>query len=158
VAIIFSRELMLTSGSFWGGVAVVVAAGSAACANVVGKKHSQSINSVVNLFVQMGVGALLLTLTGVALERGYSLNLNPTAIFAILYLSFFGSVLAFAALYWLFTRMEVTRISLFTFITPIVAVVLGWMLLGETVDLNVAVGGCLILIGVVLVSRTAGAT
>jgi drug/metabolite transporter (DMT)-like permease len=49
--------------------------------------------------------------------------------------------------------MEVTRISLFTFITPIVAVLLGWLVLGESVDINVATGGSLILIGVVLLSR-----
>jgi len=154
VAIIFSRELMLTSSSFWGGVAVVAAAGSAACANVVGKRYSESINSTVNVVVQMGVGAVLLISAGVALERSYPINLDPTSIFAVLYLSVVGSAFAFAALYWLFTRMEVTRISLFTFITPIVAVILGWVLLGERVDLNVAVGGVLILIGVVLVNRT----
>jgi drug/metabolite transporter (DMT)-like permease len=49
--------------------------------------------------------------------------------------------------------MEVTRVSLFTFITPIVAVLLGWLVLGERVDLNVAMGGSLILVGVVLVSQ-----
>jgi len=157
VATIFSRELMLTSDSFWGGVAVVAAAGSAACANVVGKKYSESINSTVNVVVQMGVGALLLVLAGVAVEHGQSLDLNPTSVFTILYLSVVGSAFAFAALYWLFTRMEVTRISLFTFITPIVAVALGWLLLSETVDLSVAIGGSLILIGVALVNRTPGA-
>ena len=73
--------------------------------------------------------------------------------FAILYLAVAGSVFGFLALYWLFTRMEVTRISLFTFITPIVAVLLGWLMLGERVDPNVAVGGSLILVGVVLVNQ-----
>ena len=64
-----------------------------------------------------------------------------------------GSAFAFVALYWLFTRIEVTRVSLFTFITPIVAVVLGWLILGEKIDLNVALGGSLILVGVTLVNQ-----
>jgi drug/metabolite transporter (DMT)-like permease len=81
------------------------------------------------------------------------LNLDYTSVFAVLYLAVIGSTLAFAALYWLFTRMEVTRISLFTFITPIVAVLLGWLVLGESVDVNVAIGGSLILVGVMLLSR-----
>jgi len=153
VTIIFSRELMSTSNSFWGGVAVIVGAGTAACANVVGKKYSESINSTVNVVVQLGVGAVLLTAAGVALERGLPLSFGGTSIFAILYLAVAGSVFGFLALYWLFTRMEVTRISLFTFITPIVAVLLGWLMLGERVDPNVAVGGSLILVGVVLVNR-----
>jgi len=153
VTIIFSRELMFTVSSFWGGVAVIAAAGSAACANVVGKKYSASINSTVNVVVQMGVGAVLLTAAGVALERGAPLNFGEASIFSVVYLAVAGSVYGFLALYWLFTRMEVTRISLFTFITPIVAVVLGWLMLGERVDPNVAVGGSLILVGVVLVNQ-----
>ena len=153
VAVIFSRELMLTVNSFWGGIAVVASAGIAGCANVVGKKYSQSINSTVNVVVQMGVGSILLVTAGLLLEHGVPLNFDYTSIFAIVYLAVLGSTFAFVALYWLFTRMEVTRISLFTFITPIVAVLLGWLILGESVDVNVAIGGSLILVGVVLLSR-----
>jgi drug/metabolite transporter (DMT)-like permease len=155
VAIIFSRELMFTPNSFWGGIAVIVSAGTAGCANVVGKKYSESINSTVNVVVQMGVGAILLVAAALLLEHGISLSFDPTSVFAILYLAVIGSTFAFAALYWLYTRMEVTRISLFTFITPIVAVLLGWLILGEKVDLNVAIGGSLILVGVVLLNRAA---
>ena len=153
VAVIFSRELMFTVNSFWGGIAVIASAGIAGCANVVGKKYSQSINSTANVVVQMGVGAILLVAAGLLLEHGAPLNFDYTSVFAILYLAVLGSTFAFVALYWLFARMEVTRISLFTFITPIVAVLLGWLVLGESVDVNVAIGGSLILVGVVLLSR-----
>jgi drug/metabolite transporter (DMT)-like permease len=153
VAVIFSRELILTLNSFWGGIAVITSAGVAGCANVVGKKYSELINSTVNVVVQMSVGAILLVAVGLLLERGASLNFDPTSVFAILYLAVIGSTFAFAALYWLYTQMEVTRVSLFTFITPIVAVLLGWLILGERVDLNVAAGGSLILVGVVLLNR-----
>jgi drug/metabolite transporter (DMT)-like permease len=154
VTVIFSSELMLAASSFWGGVAVVAASASAACANVVGKKYSESINSTVNVVVQMGIGAVLLTAAGIALERGVPLSLNQTSVVAVFYLAVVGSAFGFIALYWLFTRMEVTRISLFTFITPIVAVLLGWLMLGERVDPSVASGGSLILAGVVLVNYT----
>jgi drug/metabolite transporter (DMT)-like permease len=157
VTVIFSRELMFTVNSLWGGIAVIVSAGLAGCANVVGKKYSQSINSTVNVVVQMTVGAILLTTTGLILERGAPLNFGRESVFAILYLAVVGSAFGFVALYWLFTRMEVTRISLFTFITPIVAVLLGWLILGERIDLNVAAGGSLILVGVVLVSQASKA-
>jgi len=153
VAVIFSRELMFTINSFWGGIAVIASAGIAGCANVVGKKYSQSINSTANVVVQMGVGAILLVTAGLLLEHGAPLNFDYISVFAILYLAVLGSTFAFVALYWLFARMEVTRISLFTFVTPIVAVLLGWLILGESVDVNVAIGGSLILVGVVLLSR-----
>ena len=146
VAIIFSRELMFTVSSLWGGVAVIASAGSAGYANVLGKKYSQSIDSTANVVVQMGVGAVLLIVAGLVLERGVTLSFGAVSIFAILYLAVAGSAFGFLALYWLFVRMEVTKTSLFTFITPIVAVLLGWLLLGETVDATVALGGSLILV------------
>ena len=155
VIIIFSRELMATANSFWGGLALIFGAGSAGCANVVGKKYSQSVNPIVNVVVQMGVGALLLTVGGTLFEREVSLNFGQTPLLMTLYLAVIGSAFAFVALYWLLARMEVTRVSLFSFITPIVAVVLGWLILGEKVGLNVVVGGSLILIGVVLVNQKA---
>jgi len=154
VVIIFSRELMFTMDAFWGGIAVVSGAATAGFANVIGKKYSQSIDSTANVVVQSGIGAIVLITAGFILERGAPLSFGPVSLFALLYLAVVGSAFGFLALYWLFTCMEVTKASLFTFITPIVAVLLGWLLLGEKVDLNVALGGSLILLGVVLVNGT----
>ncbi len=158
VAIIFSGELVTASYSFLGGVAVIASAASAACANVVGKKYSDVINPTFNVVVQNGIGAIILTIVGITLERGFPVTLNMESLFSIFYLAAAGSAFGFVALYWLFTKMEVTKISLFTFITPIVAVLLGWLLLGERVDLTVALGGSLILTGVILVNRTPAAS
>jgi len=121
---------------------------------VIGKKYSQSIDSTANVVVQSGIGAIVLITAGFILEPGAPLSFGPVSLFALLYLAVVGSAFGFLALYWLFTCMEVTKASLFTFITPIVAVLLGWLLLGEKVDVNVALGGSLILLGVVLVNRT----
>lgn len=153
IIMIFSRELMVADNSLWGGIALIAGAGSAGCANVVGKKYSQFINPIVNVVVQTGVGALLLMVGGVLFERQLSPNFSQISILMVLYLAVVGSAFAFVALYWLFTRMDVTRVSLFSFITPIVAVVLGWLVLGEKVGLNVVLGGTLILVGVVLVNQ-----
>jgi len=154
VTIIFFRELVITGNSFWGGLAVIASAASAACANVVGKKYSEAINPTINVVVQIGFGSIILSMAGITVERGLPITLNSESLFAILYLAVAGSAFGFVALYWLFTKMEVTKTSLFTFITPIVAVLLGWLLLGEKVDLNVALGGALILAGVILVNRS----
>ncbi len=153
VAIIFSGQLLFTPGAFWGGVALVASAGCGGYANVVGKKYSQSIHPVANVVVQSGVGAIVLTMTGLALERSAPMVFDQASILAILYLAVFGSAYGFVSLYWLFTRMEVTKIALFTFITPIVAVLLGWFMLSEALDTSAAVGGSLILIGIVIVNR-----
>ena len=121
---------------------------------MIGKKHSGVINVTVNVAVQNGIGAIILTIAGFTIERGHAVTLNLESVLSIVYLAAAGSAFGFVALYWLFTKMEVTKISLFTFVTPIVAVLLGWLLLGEKVNLTVALGGSLILTGVMLVNRT----
>jgi drug/metabolite transporter (DMT)-like permease len=153
VVIVFSGELLVAANSFWGGVALIIGAGSTGCAFVVAKKYSTSIKPVINVIVQTGIGALILLVTAAFFERQVPSQLNITSLLIIAYLSVAGSALPFVGMYWLFTRMEVTRVSLFNFIIPIVAVIFGWLILGERVGPNLLIGGALILVGVVLANQ-----
>jgi drug/metabolite transporter (DMT)-like permease len=74
----------------------------------------------------------------------------------ILYLGVFGSALAFVGLYWLFTKTTATNTSLLAFITPILALLLGWLVLGEVPDQSVSVGTMLILVGAYLTMKPSG--
>jgi drug/metabolite transporter (DMT)-like permease len=155
VVMLFSGELSVDQYSYFGGFALVVAAGISACGIVAGKKYSGSIDPTANIAVQMGVGALILTTGGVLFESITPLDFNLASMVSILYLGVIASPLGFAAMYWLFGHMEATRLSLLTFITPIVAIVLGWLILGEQVDPNAIVSSSLIILGL-MVSKKAG--
>ena len=155
VVMLFSGELSVDRYSFLGGLALVVAAAASGCGMAAGKKYSSSINTTANITVQMGVGALILTTAGILFESNAPLDFNLASIVTILYLVVIGSLLGFAAMYWLFRHMEATRVSLLSFITPIVAIVLGWLILGEQVDLNAIVSSSLIILGL-MVSKQAG--
>jgi drug/metabolite transporter (DMT)-like permease len=96
------------------------------------------------------IGALVLLSAGLLTERDAVLSFTPVAIAAILYLGLVGSALAFVGLYWLLRKTTATNSSLITFVTPIVALILGWLILGEVPDPNVGVGAALILTGVYL--------
>ena len=61
-----------------------------------------------------------------------------------------GSVVAFLAYYWLIRQIDVTRVLLIPLITPLVALGLGSVFLGERVGWGTAVGGGAILGGVAL--------
>ena len=74
---------------------------------------------------------------------------------AILYLGIVGSALAFVGMYWLLTKTTATNVSLITFITPILALILGWVVLQEVPDPNVGLGAMLILAGVYLTIKPA---
>jgi drug/metabolite transporter (DMT)-like permease len=67
---------------------------------------------------------------------------------SLAYLTIVGSVIAFLAYYWLIRHTAVSRVLLIPLITPLVAVGLGVMFLGESVGWGTAVGGTAILAGV----------
>ena len=66
----------------------------------------------------------------------------------MLYLGVFGSALAYVGWYWLFTKTTATNSSLILLITPVIALLLGWLILQEKLEPVVAMGTLLILSGV----------
>jgi drug/metabolite transporter (DMT)-like permease len=99
-------------------------------------------------------GIMLLIAAGVSGEfRGLTssaFTFKATA--GLLYLIVFGSIVAFTAYTWLLERTSPVFLATHTYVNPIVAVLLGWMLAGETVNGRVALAGALVVGSVVLVS------
>ena len=70
----------------------------------------------------------------------------------LLYLIVFGSIVAFTAYTWLLERTSPVFLATHTYVNPIVAVLLGWLLAGESVNGRVALAGAMVVLSVVLVS------
>jgi drug/metabolite transporter (DMT)-like permease len=73
------------------------------------------------------------------------------ATLGLLYLIVFGSIVAFTAYTWLLERTSPVFLATHTYVNPIVAVLLGWMLAGESVNGRVALAGAMVVLSVVLV-------
>jgi drug/metabolite transporter (DMT)-like permease len=139
----------------FGDLAMAVSSASCALASVVAKQHANEIDPAANVLVQTLTGAVALTSLGLVTESGSVFNLKPVAVLAILYLGVVGSALAFVGMYWLLKKTTATNVSLITFITPVLALFLGWLFLQEILDLNVGLGAILILAGVYLTIKPA---
>ena len=107
----------------------------------------------------MSLGAILLVATSLALEQWSTVRWTPTNVAALLYLAVFGSVVAFLAFYTMIKRLPATQVSLITLIFPVVALALGWLLLGERVSPRAGAGVALIFggVGLALVGQRARA-
>ena len=152
VAIVFGVELGGNAPlAAWASAGVLVASLAGAHAGVMVKARGTHLDPAVLAGVQMAFGAVPLLLGGAALEGNpLRFGWTPTALLALGYLTVVGSVVAFLAYYWLIRHVEVTRVLLIPLITPLVAVALGWMFLGEQIGWGTAVGGGAILSGVAL--------
>jgi drug/metabolite transporter (DMT)-like permease len=80
---------------------------------------------------------------------------TPSSLFCLLYLAVIGSALTFLLLYWLLPRLTVAQLQSISLITPPGAVVLGWLLGGETFPLSSLLGAALVLVGVWMIFRKA---
>jgi drug/metabolite transporter (DMT)-like permease len=140
--------------AFWGGVAVVFGAASAAFANVLVKARSMQLSPAMLAAWQMIFGIAPLLVLGLVVDGNpRRFHWTATSVFCLLYLAVIGSALTFLLLYWLLPRLTVAQLQSISLITPPGAVMLGWLLGGETFPLSSLLGAALVLAGVWMIFR-----
>lgn len=155
VTVICSRLLGFNGPlAFWGGVAVVIGAASAAYANVVVKARSIQLAPAMLAAWQMVFGIVPLLVLGLSVDGNPArFHWTATSVFCLLYLAIIGSALTFLLLYWLLPRLTVAQLQSISLITPPGAVMLGWLFGGETFPLSSLFGAALVLAGVWMIFR-----
>jgi drug/metabolite transporter (DMT)-like permease len=142
--------------AFWGGVAIVFGAASAAFANVFVKARSMQLAPAMLAAWQMMFGTAPLLLLGLVVDGSPArFHWTPSSVFCLLYLAVIGSALTFLLLYWLLPRLTVAQLQSISLITPPGAVMLGWLLGGETFPISSLLGAALVLVGVWMIFRKA---
>ena len=72
---------------------------------------------------------------------------------AIGYLVLFGSLIAFIAYLYALQHLPTEQASIYAYINPVVAVLMGWLIFGERLTIFITVGGAVTLLGVFLVNK-----
>lgn len=129
--------------------AIVFSAVIQAFSAVLIKKHGHSISPFIVSFVPMSLAALLLMAASVAVEDFSGMQFTAQAVFSVIFLAVFGSVATFVSYFWLLKRVEVVFLSLTSFVTPLIAVALGVIILNEKVSPQLFAGASLVLVGIV---------
>lgn len=139
--------------SLVGGLAVVVATISYALAVVIARRDLYGIPHLNLTFGQMMTASAILVPLSLIIDRPLSLHPSFVALASVSTLAILGTALAYLMYYWLIEQIGATRTALVTYISPLVAVILGAILLGERLDWTTLAGLALIIAGVGLVSR-----
>jgi drug/metabolite transporter (DMT)-like permease len=153
VVVIFSDQLSIAgSVALLGSMALVLSAVFGSYSNVLVKAYGVKIDPMVLAAGQMTCGFVPLLVVGLSIE-GNPLNFHwtTTAVICLLYLVIVGSVIAFALYYWLVRNMDVTNTMLIALVTPVVAVILGMIVLEEKLDWRLVAGGACIISGLALI-------
>lgn len=157
VALLFGRNSLISGpGMAIAAVVTLIGALSWAVGIVYSRKSHLSGHPLLLSALSLLSGSVLLLLAGTAVgeARGFHFAaVSQRSWLALAYLIVFGSVIAFTAYNWLMERYSPTLVATHTYVNPIVAVLLGWLLAGEAVNLNVALAGAMVIAAVVLVDR-----
>ena len=110
-------------------------------------------NTLVFTAYEMLAGGVSLTLAGFIKGESISDFLDATSWSWLwfFYLVFFGSIAAYTAYLWLVANAPVSLTATYAYVNPIIAVALGAIFLDELITSAYAIGGLIILIGVILV-------
>jgi drug/metabolite transporter (DMT)-like permease len=104
---------------------------------------------------QMFAGGVLLTFAAALLGefRGFHLQaVSARAWLALVYLIVAGSIIAFTAYVWLIHHESPTKVGTYAYVNPVVAVLLGYFLGGETIGPRTIWGTLLVLVSVIVIT------
>lgn len=157
VGLLMGRSALTSvPGMFVSSLAVVISAFSWSVGVVYSRRSHLSGNPLLLSALSLLAGSVQLLLVGtIAGEyRGFSLSsVSLRSWLSLGYLILFGSVVAFTAYNWLMEHYSPTLVATHTFINPIVAVLLGWLMAREAVTFNVLLSAAMVVIAVILVDR-----
>jgi drug/metabolite transporter (DMT)-like permease len=144
------RDLLLLLG----------AAGSWAFGTIMSQRWSPQEMTVAYSGMELISGGVILLAISVLRGEPDSFEIgavSATAFGGWLYLTIAGTVITFAAYIWLLKRVSPTVVATYTFVNPVIAVILGWAVLGESLSASIALGAVLV-VGSVVGALLAGHT
>lgn len=118
------------------------------------KKHAVHFNPYFSLGLQMIISGA--ALFGFTEASGIAISISAIAWqswAAIAYLVIFGSIISFIAYLYALQNLPTTQASIYAYINPIVAVLLGWIIFNEKLTPFIVLGVLITLYGVYLVNR-----
>ena len=150
LAIMLLGSQQLGPQAAWGIAGMVFSVTAYSASAVVVKRIGADIPALATT-----IGGLIVTvplLVAVYILTGEPLPsvVSTRAMWSIIYLGMIGSVLGFALYYYVLRHVEATRVALITLITPVLALMLGYLLNGEALQTEAMLGTAAILSGLLL--------
>jgi drug/metabolite transporter (DMT)-like permease len=156
VAFLTGIELNGNAASLLGMVAVLIGSLSWAAGVVISPKVKLPNDALARTAVPLVCGALMLLIAAGATGEFHELHWSAVSLRSILglaYLIVFGSIVAFTAYTWLLQRCPPTLVATHTYVNPVVAVLLGWLLASEPLTARVVLASVAILGAIVLIRK-----
>jgi drug/metabolite transporter (DMT)-like permease len=115
------------------------------------RRFASGDNALAGSALQMlFAGAVMLALATMRGEWA-ALSFTPRSLAAEIYLTLVGSLLAYSAYLYAIKHLPLSTVSLYSYINPVIAVILGTLLLDEPFGMRIVIASAMVLLGVAVV-------
>lgn len=154
VLIFKDKGLELSNPSYAIGLAFIFIANIAwAFGSIYAKRTHISTHPMLASGFQMLFGGILLAAVGFSTGEASRFEMNQDGALSLVYLILLGSLLSYGCFMYMLKRLPAAVVSTYAYINTVVAVILGWLLLSETLNLNMLAGVLFTLAGVWIISK-----
>lgn len=122
--------------------------------SVYAKGRPTGVKPLMAAAVQMLLAGVALTLAGTLTGEWGRIGLSARSAGALAYLVVFGSVVAYSAYTYAVQKLPLSLVTTYSYINPVIALLLGWLALGERLGWREAAAALIILLGVALVKTS----
>jgi drug/metabolite transporter (DMT)-like permease len=119
------------------------------------KRNPTNGSPLGSLAVQMFVSGVMLMVIGTAIGEWERLSFSPRSIAAMAYLVVVGSLVGYTAYLYALKNLPVSTVSLYAYVNPVIAVLLGALVLDEPFTPRIALASLLVFGGIAVVKKTA---
>jgi drug/metabolite transporter (DMT)-like permease len=156
IIIIFKDQLNpnnLNSNVLYGMIAVIIAPIFSSMGTITAKRKGTNFHPIVLITIPMLYSAIFFFILSATFERHSHPVFDFNAVFSIIYLALFGTVIAFILYFWMLKNTSAVLMSMITFVTPPLALIWGWALLNEFISYFLILGLMIIFSGIVLAKK-----
>jgi drug/metabolite transporter (DMT)-like permease len=158
VAVLFWPKIVTGPTLGWAELAACLALlGSSFCwafGSVLSRRWRIAVDPLVASGWQMFCAGAINLGAATALGEHHRATWNAASIGAIAYLVVFGSWVGYSAYIWLLRHVPTAKVATYAYVNPVVAVLLGWAFLGESLDRYIVIGAAIIVPAVALATRS----
>jgi drug/metabolite transporter (DMT)-like permease len=138
-----------------GMLAIQIACASWSGGSVYAKHHQARTAPLMGAAVQMLFAGAALTLLGALFGEWRAFHFSPRSLAAMVYLILFGSIVAYGSYAYAVQKLPLSIVSTYSYVNPVIAVLLGWLVLAEPLGWRMITAMLIILGGVALVKTAA---
>jgi drug/metabolite transporter (DMT)-like permease len=140
-------------GAIYGMIALILGPWFASFGTIAAKRIGKSMHPTVLVTLPMFYAAVSFLLISFLLEKNARPIFDFNAIFSLIYLSLFGTSIAFVLYFWMLKHSSAVIMSMITFINPPMALFWGWLIFDEYISILLLIGMILILTGIFIVRK-----